>query len=390
MTSRGAVTPLLGRRSECEKLDRLLADARDGDSRALVVRGVPGVGKTALLEYLTQRATDCRVVQVAGVESEMELPYAGLQQLCAPVLEGMDGIPAPQRDAVGVAFGLTAGPPPDRFLIGLGALYLLAEASERQPLVCVIDDAQWLDRISLQTIVFLARRLMAERIAVVIAVRVPSEVPVLDEPPRHGRAVEDEEGNDDAPGVPARLSGDGQRLALIERDAPLDRTKVVQLGLRLFDQERSVCLPEGEKVDPASWWTDSDRDLGSRDPARPLQPACDVAGQPGMDRVVLPPTIAEVAGIELERSPDTERGEHALGGAEIEVARRATLDAPDGRVRGLRSNRQLALGPANEVPSFTHRVGELGSEAAPVELEGRVRHRPFIAPPACRSLISTP
>jgi DNA-binding CsgD family transcriptional regulator len=179
MTSRGAVTALLGRRSECEKLDRLLADVRGGDSRALVVRGVPGVGKTALLEYLTQLATDCRVVQVAGVESEMELPYAGLQQLCAPFLDRMDGIPAPQRDALGGAFGLTAGPPPDRFLVGLGALYLFAEASERQPLVCVIDDAQWLDQISLQTIVFLARRLMAERIAVVIAVREPSAVPEL-------------------------------------------------------------------------------------------------------------------------------------------------------------------------------------------------------------------
>jgi DNA-binding CsgD family transcriptional regulator len=185
MASHGAVLPLLlGRRSECDKLDRLLADARDGDSRALVVRGAPGVGKTALLDYLSERATDCQVVQVAGVESEMELPYAGLQQLCTPFLDRLDDIPAPQRDALGAAFGLTSGPPPDRFLVGLGALQLLAEASERQPLLFLVDDAQWLDQISLQTIVFLARRLMAERIAVVIAVREPNEVPELAQLPQ--------------------------------------------------------------------------------------------------------------------------------------------------------------------------------------------------------------
>ena len=149
--------------------------------------------------------------------------------------------------------------------------------------------------------------------------RAPSEVPVLDEPSCHGRAVQDQEGDDDAPRVPARLSRDGQRLALIERDAPLDRAQVVELGLGLFDQEHSVRLPEGEEVDPAAGLTAADRDLGSRDPAGPLEPACDVAGQPGMDRVVLTPAIAEVAGIELERRADTERGQHALDGGEIEV-----------------------------------------------------------------------
>ena len=145
----------------------------------LVVRGEAGVGKTALLEYVAERASGCRIVRVAGVESEMELAFAGLHQLCAPMLDGLDGLPGPQRDALRVAFGLQDGAASNRFLVALAILSLLAEAAERQPLVCLVDDAQWLDRASAQALTFVARRLLAERIAVVFAVREPSDVDEL-------------------------------------------------------------------------------------------------------------------------------------------------------------------------------------------------------------------
>src|SRR6478672_8398152 len=136
---------LLGRRSECQTLDRLLEAVRGGDSRALVVRGEPGVGKTALLQYTIDSASELSVLRAVGVQSEMELAFAGLQQLCAPLLDRLERLPGPQRDALGTAFGLMAGTAPDRFLVGLGALGLLSEAADGEPLVCVVDDAQWHD-----------------------------------------------------------------------------------------------------------------------------------------------------------------------------------------------------------------------------------------------------
>ena len=167
-------TPLRGRRSECEALDRLLARVQAGQSGVLVVRGEAGVGKTALLEYLLSHASGCLTVRAAGVESEMELAFAGLHQLCAPMLGGLDGLPSPQQDALRVAFGLQGGATPDHFFVALAVLSLLAEAAEAQPLVCLIDDVQWLDRASAQALSFVARRLLAERIAMVFAVREPS------------------------------------------------------------------------------------------------------------------------------------------------------------------------------------------------------------------------
>jgi len=137
----------------------------------LVLRGEAGVGKTALLEYLLESATGCRTARAVGVESEMELAFAGLHLLCAPMLEHLDHLPGPQRDALAIAFGLSTGDPPDRFLVGLAVLTLLASAAEKQPLVCVVDDAQWLDRVSAQTLAFVARRLQAEELALVFAVR---------------------------------------------------------------------------------------------------------------------------------------------------------------------------------------------------------------------------
>jgi DNA-binding CsgD family transcriptional regulator len=168
-------TELCGRRSECKSLDRLLEDARGGRSRVLVLRGDAGVGKTALLEYLVANASECRIERSAGVESEMELAFSGIHRLCAPMLSHMEGLPAPQRDALGTAFGLRAGAATDRFLVGVALLSLLSEAAEKQPLVCVVDDVQWLDRASAQVLGFVARRLLAESIAMVFAVREPSD-----------------------------------------------------------------------------------------------------------------------------------------------------------------------------------------------------------------------
>ena len=133
---------LRGRRTECKALDRLLADARNDRSGVVVVRGEAGVGKTALLGYLAERAGGFRIARAVGIESEMELAYAGLHQLCAPLLDGLADLPAPQRDAMSTAFGISAGEPPDRFLVGLAALSLVSEAAEGRPLLCIIDDAQ--------------------------------------------------------------------------------------------------------------------------------------------------------------------------------------------------------------------------------------------------------
>ncbi|HKE80064.1 MAG TPA: ATP-binding protein, partial [Solirubrobacteraceae bacterium] len=156
-------------------LDRLLERVRAGESSVIVMRGEAGVGKTALMGYLVDQAAGCRLVRVAGVESEMELAFAGLHQLCVPMLDGLDGLPGPQRDALRVAFGMQDGAAPDRFLVALAVLSLLAAAAEVEPLVCLIDDAQWLDGASAQALAFVARRLLAERIAMVFAVREPSD-----------------------------------------------------------------------------------------------------------------------------------------------------------------------------------------------------------------------
>ncbi|TCN36734.1 AAA ATPase-like protein [Kribbella orskensis] len=172
---RDGIAALYGRRSECAILDDLVAGARAGRSQVLVVRGDAGIGKTALLDYMEANAAGCRVARVAGVEAEMELPYAGLHQLCGPFADRLDRLPDPRRIAFGTAFGLTAGQAPDRFLVGLAVLDLLADRAEQQPLVCLVDDAQWLDRVSAQTVAFVARRLLAERIVLVVAIRNPSD-----------------------------------------------------------------------------------------------------------------------------------------------------------------------------------------------------------------------
>jgi DNA-binding CsgD family transcriptional regulator len=161
----------LDRVGERGVLTQLVASVRAAQSRALVLRGEAGCGKTALLTHLSEAAEGCRVVWATGVESEMELAFASLHSLCAPLLGGLGRLPDPQREALSTAFGLSSGPPPDRFLVGLAVLSLMADAAEEQPLVCVVDDAQWLDRVSSQTLAFVARRLLAERVGLVFSVR---------------------------------------------------------------------------------------------------------------------------------------------------------------------------------------------------------------------------
>ena len=208
---------LLGRRSECEELDRLVADGLAGRSRVTVLRGEAGVGKSALLGYLSGRIAGWHVARAAGVESEMELAYAGLHQLCAPMLDHLDRLPVPQRNALATVFGRSAGAAPDRFLVGLATLTLfaeVAEVAEQQPLACIVDDAQWLDRASAQIVGFVTRRLLAERVAVVCAARTGTGDDVLA----------------GLPELPVRGLGDGDARALLLASVP------VPLDARVCDQ----------------------------------------------------------------------------------------------------------------------------------------------------------
>src|SRR5262249_15358529 len=162
---------LLGRRAEREALDRLLTDALAGRGRVAVLRGEAGGGKSAPLGDVSGHLAGWRVATAVGVESEMELAYSGLHQLCAPLLDHLAGLPVPQRHALATVFGQATGPVPDRFLVGLGTLTLLALVADEQPLICIVDDAQWLDHASAQILGFVARRILAERIALLCAAR---------------------------------------------------------------------------------------------------------------------------------------------------------------------------------------------------------------------------
>jgi hypothetical protein len=175
MADRHPASMLRGRHSECDVLNRLLEAVRAGRSGALVMRGEPGIGKTSLLGYAIEAASELRIMRAVGVESEIELAFAGLHRLFVPMLGRLDGLPDPQRDALQTAFGLSPGAVPDRFLVGLAVLSLLSDAAEERPLLCIVDDAQWLDRASAQALAFAARRLLAESIVMVFATREPSE-----------------------------------------------------------------------------------------------------------------------------------------------------------------------------------------------------------------------
>lgn len=173
--TRAGAIELRGRSREQAALDELLRKLRRGESGVLVICGEPGVGKTALLKHVIEAASDLRVVRAVGVESEMEFAYAGLHQLCGPMLDRLTRLPDPQRESLSKVFGLSVGPAPDPFLVGLAALGLLSEVAAERPLLCVVDDAHWLDRSSARALAFVARRLFAESVGLVLAAREPGE-----------------------------------------------------------------------------------------------------------------------------------------------------------------------------------------------------------------------
>ncbi len=196
-----------GRTRERQVLDQLLETVHSGESAVLVIRGEPGVGKTALLRYCARQASGFRVVQISGIESEMELPYAGVHQLCTPMFGRLADLPPPQQDALRIAFGLSSGGAPDRFLVALATLSLLAQAAAERPLLCLVDDAQWLDRASAQIVGFVARRLAAESVAMLFAVRTPSTERQLEDLPELsvGGLADEDAGALLATVVPGRL-----------------------------------------------------------------------------------------------------------------------------------------------------------------------------------------
>ena len=171
MSRNSETVELFGRVAEREALEAMVADVLAGRSRVVVMRGEAGVGKTALLRHLAGSLSGWHIATAIGVESEMELAYGGLHQLCAPMLDRMERLPAPQQAALATVFGRSSGDAPDRFLVSLATLSLWAEVAEEQPLLCMVDDAQWLDQASAQTVAFVARRLLAEPIAIVCAAR---------------------------------------------------------------------------------------------------------------------------------------------------------------------------------------------------------------------------
>jgi DNA-binding CsgD family transcriptional regulator len=193
-----ASTPAFrGRSQECEEIDRALDHVHRGESAVLVLRGEAGIGKTALLQYCAREAAECRIVQIAGVESELEMPFAALHQLCGPMLGDLEALPEPQEQALQAAFGQAAGSVPDRFVVGLGVLSMLAEVAAKRPLVCLVDDAQWLDEASSQVLAFVSRRLLAESVFLLVAVRERAgerPFPGVPELLVHGLADEDARG----------------------------------------------------------------------------------------------------------------------------------------------------------------------------------------------------
>jgi DNA-binding CsgD family transcriptional regulator len=239
----------LGRTREREHLDAMLAQARAGRSAVLVIRGEPGIGKTALLRYAARQASGLRIVEVEGVQAEMELLFAGIHQLCAPLLDGIQALAAPQRDALRIALGVVSGEAPERFLVSVALLNLLAATAEERPLLCLVDDAQWLDAASVQALGFVARRLLAEPVAMIFALREPATTRALG-----GLAQLSLEGLDDGDArallsraVPGRLDDHVRdRIVAESKGNPLG---LAELSQRMSPAERAAGFatpPDGD------------------------------------------------------------------------------------------------------------------------------------------------
>ena len=170
----------LGRTRERERLDAMLVQARDGHSAVVVIRGEPGIGKTSLLRYAARQASGLRMAELDGVQAEMELPFAAIHRLCTPIFDGVDALPPPQQHALRVALGVSSGDAPDKFLVAVAVLNLLCATAEERPLLCLVDDAQWLDAASAQALGFVARRVLAEPMAMVFTLREPITTRALD------------------------------------------------------------------------------------------------------------------------------------------------------------------------------------------------------------------
>src|ERR1700691_4787742 len=317
---RGRVSGLTDRRGERGVLDQLVDAVRAGGSRVLVVRGELGVGKSALLDYLAGQASGCRVVRAAGVESEMELAFAGLHQLLAPMLDRVERLPGPQREALRTAFGLSTGPAPDRFLVGLAVLGLVSEVAGERPLICVVDDEQWLDRASVQTLGFVARRLAAEPVGLVFAVRVAGT---------------------ELTGLPELVGGGGGgggagRLGMpVAAGAPAVRAGLVEFGGRVrfrhplarSEAYRSASMRERQKVHGA------------------LAEATDPVADPdrrAWHRAQAAPGPDEDVAAELERSAGRAEDRGGLAAAAAFLERAALLTPEPGR----RAQRLLAAARA--------------------------------------------
>jgi DNA-binding CsgD family transcriptional regulator len=434
MTNRERPDGLLGRRSECEALDRLLRSVRSGQSQVLVVRGEAGIGKTALLEYVVERASGWRVVRADGVQSEMELPFAGVHQLCGPMLDGLGGLPGPQRDALREAFGLEDGGAPDHFLVALAVLSLLADAAEERPLVCLIDDAQWLDRASAQALAFVARRLLAERIAMMFAVREPTDEAHFDGLPEmtvEGLADGDARGLLGA-GVRGRLDERvrdrivaetrGNPLALLELPRGLTRGelgggfglpdtgalsgRIERSFLRRFDSlppdsQRLLLTAAAEPVgDVPLLWRARDRlgiapeavgpaqatglfELGARVQFRhPLVRSAIYRAAAAPDRQQVHDALAEATDPEADPDRRAWHRAHATAGLDEEVARELELSADRAKGRGGLAAAAAFLERAAELsPDPAHR-GARALAAARAKLQAG-------APEAAEALLST-
>ena len=239
----------IGRTHERERLDVMLAQARDGQSAVVVIRGEPGIGKTALLRYAARQASGLRTTEVEGVQAEMELPFAGIHRLCAPMFDGIEVLAEPQQNALRVALGVASGDAPDKFLVAVAVLNLLSATAEQRPLLCLVDDAQWLDVASMQALGFVARRLVAEPMAMIFSLREPTTTRALDGLPQLSLDGLDEPDARDllSRAVPGRLDDRVRDRIIVEtRGNPL---ALIELSQRMSPvrASRGLCPTGAER-----------------------------------------------------------------------------------------------------------------------------------------------